>query len=66
MGGNIAGLASFASTLAGYVPRVGDVVTALDLDGGTSTTLYANGQLVYPTARAERLVSTSLLVVQNQ
>jgi uncharacterized protein YukE len=28
--GDIAGLASFASTLAGYVPRVGDVVTALD------------------------------------
>jgi hypothetical protein len=43
-----------------------DVETALDLDGGTSTTLYANGQLVYPTARSERLVSTSLLVVQNQ
>lgn len=42
-----------------------DVETALDLDGGTSTTLYANGQLVYPTARSERLVSTSLLVVQN-
>jgi trimeric autotransporter adhesin len=43
-----------------------DVETALDLDGGTSTTLYANGQLVYPTARSERLVSTSILVVQNQ
>jgi exopolysaccharide biosynthesis protein len=43
-----------------------DVETALDLDGGTSTTLYANGRLVYPTARSERLVSTSLLVVQNQ
>jgi exopolysaccharide biosynthesis protein len=43
-----------------------DVETALDLDGGTSTTLYAAGHLVYPTARAERLVSTSLLVVQNQ
>ena len=43
-----------------------DVETALDLDGGTSTTLYANGQLIYPTARSERLVSTSLLVVQNQ
>jgi exopolysaccharide biosynthesis protein len=42
-----------------------DVETALDLDGGTSTTLYADGQLVYPTARSERLVSTSLLVVQN-
>jgi exopolysaccharide biosynthesis protein len=43
-----------------------DVETAIDLDGGTSTTLYANGALVYPTARSERLVSTSLLVVQNQ
>jgi exopolysaccharide biosynthesis protein len=42
-----------------------DVETALDLDGGTSTTLYADGHLVYPTARSERLVSTSLLVVQN-
>lgn len=42
-----------------------DVQTALDLDGGTSTTLYANGHLVYPTARAERSVSTSLLVVRN-
>jgi uncharacterized protein YukE len=30
VGGNIAGLASFASTLAGYVSPVGDVVTALD------------------------------------
>jgi exopolysaccharide biosynthesis protein len=43
-----------------------DVETALDLDGGTSTTLYAAGHLVYPTARSERLVSTSLLVVENQ
>jgi trimeric autotransporter adhesin len=43
-----------------------DVETALALDGGTSTTLFANGKLVYPTARSERLVSTSLLVVQNQ
>ncbi len=42
-----------------------DVQTALDLDGGTSTTLYVDGHLVYPTARSERLVSTSLLVVQN-
>jgi uncharacterized protein YukE len=30
VGGNIAGLAAFASTLAGYVSPVGDVVTALD------------------------------------
>ncbi|MFY9782900.1 MAG: phosphodiester glycosidase family protein [Acidimicrobiales bacterium] len=42
-----------------------NVVTALDLDGGTSTSLYANGRVLYPSARAERPVSTSLLVVRN-
>lgn len=41
------------------------VTTALDLDGGGSTTLYANGHVVYPTARTERAVSTSLLVVRS-
>jgi exopolysaccharide biosynthesis protein len=41
-----------------------DVVTALDLDGGSSTSLYVNGR-VYPSAKTERPVSTALLVVQN-
>jgi exopolysaccharide biosynthesis protein len=41
------------------------VTTALDLDGGQSTTLYADGRVLYPSARGERSVSTSLLVVQN-
>jgi hypothetical protein len=42
-----------------------DVDTALDLDGGNSTTLYANHQVLYPTLKTERPVSTGLLVVQN-
>jgi exopolysaccharide biosynthesis protein len=42
-----------------------DVNTALDLDGGNSTTLYANRQVLYPTIKTERLVSTGLLVVQS-
>ncbi|HQU00642.1 MAG TPA: phosphodiester glycosidase family protein [Acidimicrobiales bacterium] len=41
------------------------VVTALDLDGGNSTTLYANGHVYYHAGKGERPVSTSLLVVQN-
>lgn len=41
------------------------VVTALDLDGGNSTALYANGRIYYHTGRAERPVSTGLLVIQN-
>jgi hypothetical protein len=42
-----------------------DVDTALDLDGGGSTTLYANRQVLYPTIKSERPVSTGLLIVQN-
>jgi exopolysaccharide biosynthesis protein len=42
------------------------VTTALDLDGGESTTLYADGRVMYPSAKAERAVSTGLLIVQNQ
>ncbi|HEY1761206.1 MAG TPA: phosphodiester glycosidase family protein [Acidimicrobiales bacterium] len=42
-----------------------DVDTALDLDGGNSTTLYANHQVLYPTLKTERPVSTGLLVVQS-
>jgi exopolysaccharide biosynthesis protein len=42
-----------------------DVETALDLDGGDSTTLYANGQVLYPSLAGERPVSTGLLVVQS-
>jgi hypothetical protein len=41
------------------------VVTALDLDGGDSTALYANGRVYYHAGRAERPISTGLLVVQN-
>jgi hypothetical protein len=41
------------------------VVTALDLDGGNSTALYADGRIFYHAGRAERPVSTGLLVVQN-
>ncbi len=43
-----------------------DVTTALDLDGGTSTALFANGRLLYPSSRSERQVSTSVLIVQSQ
>jgi hypothetical protein len=42
-----------------------NVVTALDLDGGDSTALYANGRIYYHAGRSERPVSTGLLVVQN-
>ena len=42
-----------------------NVVTALDLDGGNSTALYADGRIVYHAGRGERPVSTGLLVVQN-
>jgi exopolysaccharide biosynthesis protein len=42
-----------------------DVTTALDLDGGDSTTLYANHQVLYPNITSERPVSTGLLVVQG-
>jgi exopolysaccharide biosynthesis protein len=42
------------------------VVTALDLDGGDSTVLYVNGHIYYHTGRAERPVSTALLVVRSQ
>ena len=42
-----------------------DVETALSLDGGASTTLYANGRVLYPSGKAERPVSTGLLVVQS-
>lgn len=41
------------------------VVTALDLDGGESTSLYADGRVVYPSASRERPVSTALLVVHH-
>jgi len=42
-----------------------DAVTALDLDGGGSTSLYVNGRVVYPTAATERPVSTGLLIVSD-
>jgi Phosphodiester glycosidase len=41
------------------------VVTALDLDGGDSTALYANGRTFYHAGRGERPVSTGLLVVRK-
>jgi exopolysaccharide biosynthesis protein len=40
------------------------VVTAINLDGGGSTALYANGQ-TYSLSGTERPVATALLVVQN-
>jgi exopolysaccharide biosynthesis protein len=43
-----------------------NVVTALDLDGGNSTTLYANGHVLNrPSHGTERPVSTGLLIVAN-
>ena len=43
-----------------------DIVTALDLDGGNSTTLYARGRVLNrPSLGTERRVSTALLVVKN-
>jgi exopolysaccharide biosynthesis protein len=43
-----------------------NVVTALDLDGGNSTTFYANGRVLNrPSHGTERPVSTSLLVIPN-
>jgi exopolysaccharide biosynthesis protein len=43
-----------------------NVVTALNLDGGYSTTLFAKGRVLrIPSHRSGRPVSTSLLVVQN-
>ncbi|NNN09934.1 MAG: phosphodiester glycosidase family protein [Acidimicrobiaceae bacterium] len=43
-----------------------NVVTALDLDGGDSTTLYAGGRIMnLPSLGFERPVSTGLLVVRN-
>jgi exopolysaccharide biosynthesis protein len=43
-----------------------NVVTALDLDGGNSTTLYANGRVLNrPSHGTERPVSTGLLIVRN-
>ncbi len=43
-----------------------NVVTALDLDGGMSTTLYAKGRVLTKSSRgSERPVSTALLVVRN-
>jgi hypothetical protein len=43
-----------------------NVVTALDLDGGDSTTLYAKGRVLNrPSHGTERPVSTSLLVIPN-
>lgn len=44
-----------------------NVVTALDLDGGISTTFYAKGRVLNkPSHGAQRPVSTALLVVRNQ
>jgi exopolysaccharide biosynthesis protein len=41
------------------------VVTALNLDGGDSTSLYADGHITYHAGRGERPVSTGILVVRN-
>ncbi len=45
--------------------RALDVVTALDLDGGSSTSMYANGRSIYSARASERPVSTALLVVES-
>lgn len=42
-----------------------NVVTALDLDGGNSTALYAKGRVYYHAGKGERPVSTGLLIVQH-
>ena len=55
-----------ASQLVRLLRSIG-VVTALDLDGGNSTTLYARGRVLNrPSHGTERRVSTALLVVKNQ
>ena len=41
------------------------VVTALNLDGGDSTSLYVDGHITYHAGRGERPVSTGILVVRN-
>lgn len=41
-----------------------DVVTAIDLDGGQSTSMFANGRVVYHPGRVERPVATALLVLR--
>ena len=43
-----------------------NVVTALDLDGGDSTSLYAKGHSYYHAGQSERPVSTGLLVVKTR
>ena len=43
-----------------------DVVTALDLDGGNSTTMYEGGRILNkPSKGFEHPVSTALLVIAN-
>jgi hypothetical protein len=44
--------------------RALNVVTALDLDGGSSTSMYANGRSIYSARASERPVSTALLVIE--
>lgn len=41
-----------------------NVVTALDLDGGSSTSMFANGRSIYSARASERPVSTALLVIE--
>ena len=41
-----------------------NVNTALDLDGGSSTSLFANGRSIYSARASERPVSTAVLVIQ--
>ncbi len=42
-----------------------DVVTAIDLDGGQSVSLFANGRVVYHPGSVERPVATAVLVVRH-
>lgn len=41
-----------------------NVETALDLDGGSSTSMFANGRSIYSARASERPVSTALLVIE--
>lgn len=55
-----------ANQLIGIFQALG-VVTALDLDGGNSTTFYARGRILnHPSHGTERPVSTGLLVVRSR
>jgi exopolysaccharide biosynthesis protein len=45
--------------------RALNVQTALSLDGGSSTSMYADGRSLYSARASERPVSTALLVLDE-